>query len=120
MQEGGTEIRWVHSESMPADGLTKGSGPARSVLAGFLTKGYWRLTHDEEFTSSKKRRALGRTDILDDGVERSPFFPSVEDTDDEDTGYTVTHVPIPDLDDWLVVAATSPCQSCLHDSEVMI
>ena len=75
MKEGGTELRWVHSESMPADGLTKGSGAARSVLVDFLTRGYWRLAHDETFTSSKKRRAQGRSDILDDGVERPPYFP---------------------------------------------
>ena len=35
MQEGGKELRWVHSESMPANGLTKGSSAARSALADF-------------------------------------------------------------------------------------
>eukprot|EP00974_Lingulodinium_polyedra_P101507 9833229-Lingulodinium_polyedra.AAC.1 len=75
MSEGGTELRWVHSEAMPADGLTKGSSAARAVLQDFLTRGYWRLVRDPEFTSAKKRRAQGRSDILDDGVERPPFFP---------------------------------------------
>ena len=89
MKEGGTELRWVHSESMPADGLTKGSGAARSVLTDFLTRGYWRLAHDETFTSSKKRRAQGRTDILDDGVERPPFFPDDGEERDEDSFGTV-------------------------------
>ena len=77
MEEGATEARWVHSESMPADGLTKGSSAARSVLADFLTRGYWRLTYDKSYTSSKKRRAQGRLDILDDGVERPPLFPTL-------------------------------------------
>ena len=44
---------------MPADGLTKGSHSARAVLGGFLTRGYWRLVHDSQFTSAKKRRAQG-------------------------------------------------------------
>ena len=33
--------------------------------------------------SSKKRRAEGRTDILDDGVERPPFLPEALEEDDE-------------------------------------
>ena len=85
MEEGATELRWVHSEAMPADGLTKGSCAARSVLADFLTRGYWRLVQDPSFTSAKKRRLQGREDILDDGIEREPFFPSpdcAEDLDD--------------------------------------
>ena len=86
LEEGATEVRWVHSESMPADGLTKGTSAARSVLADFLTRGYWRLTLDDSFQSSKKRRAAGRTDILDDGVERPPMFPTLRDEAELDWG----------------------------------
>ena len=69
---------------MPADGLTKGSCAARSVLADFLTRGYWRLVQDATFTSAKKRRQQGREAILDDGVEREPFFPAPDCDEDED------------------------------------
>ena len=66
MEEGTAELRWVHSGAMPADGLTKGSCAARSVLADFLIRAYWRLVQDPTFTSAKKRRQQGREDILDD------------------------------------------------------
>eukprot|EP00959_Pyramimonas_sp_CCMP1952_P144358 3022004-Pyramimonas_sp.AAC.1 len=82
MEEGTAELRWVHSGAMPADGLTKGSCAARSVLADFLIRAYWRLVQDPTFTSAKKRRQRGREDILDGGVEREPFFPSVSPNDD--------------------------------------
>ena len=67
-----TELRWVHSEAMPADGLTKGSAAAHNVTLDFLTRGYWRLVKDENFTAAKKRH---RADILDDGVVRDPIVP---------------------------------------------
>ena len=95
MEEGATELRWVHSEAMPADGLTKGSSAARSVLADFLTRGYWRLVQDPSFTSAKKRRQQGREDILDDGVEREPFFPASGDAEDPDD----YEVPVDFIDD---------------------
>ena len=95
MEEGATELRWVHSEAMPADGLTKGSSAARSVLADFLTRGYWRLVQDPSFTSAKKRRQQGREDILDDGIEREPFFPASGDTEDLDD----YEVPMDFIDD---------------------
>ena len=54
------------------------------MLADFLTRGYWRLVQDPSFTSAKKRRQQGREDILDDGVEREPFFPATDNSEDPD------------------------------------
>ena len=48
------------------------------MLADFLYRGYRRITYDQEFTSAKKRRAQGRLDILDDGVELPLFSPTEE------------------------------------------
>ena len=78
-----TELRWVHSEAMPADGLTEGSTAAHQVTMDFLTRGYWRLVRDDTFTAARKRKAAGREDILDDGIVRKPFLPTYND-DDED------------------------------------
>ena len=106
----GTIMRWVHSEAMPADGLTKDSKQAHNVLLDFLTRGYWRLVQDESFTASKKRKAQGREDILDDGVVRAGMLPTdpTEEMDPE-LGSSWTG-----SSSWWVSAFTSEC-----DDDVM-
>ena len=42
------QMRWVHSEAMPAEGLTKGSMSARTVLFDFIMRGYWRIVKAPE------------------------------------------------------------------------
>ena len=87
MHESSTTMRWVHSAALLADGLTKSSAASRMILIDFLTRGYWRLKHDAEFTSAKKTRAAGREDILDDGIVRDdigvPQFDDPEPMEEE-------------------------------------
>ena len=107
-----TEMRWVHSEAMPADGLAKDSNRAHNVLLDFLTRGYWRLVRDDAITAAKKRKAAGRVDILDDGVIRDPVVPAADDLLDdpmqieEYTSYVAGYTPLfpSDVAVWVATA----------------
>ena len=75
MQESDVDFRWVHGGAMLADSLTKKGYPARGVVESFLSKGCrWKIVHDENFVSNKKRKAAGEGDLED----RQP-----DDDDDE-------------------------------------
>ena len=83
-----TLLRWVHSEAMAADGLTKTSAPAVQTTMQFYTRREWSLVHDPTFTSAKKRKARGH-DILET-IEYNPVeaIPMYED-DDPETDYEI-------------------------------
>eukprot|EP00959_Pyramimonas_sp_CCMP1952_P081739 1707531-Pyramimonas_sp.AAC.1 len=50
----------VQSRAQIADGLTKGNWQVFGVRKLFLDKQEWRLIYDENFTSARKRAALGK------------------------------------------------------------
>ena len=60
-----TELRWIHSEAMIADALTKCSAKAWNRLERFLSTGIWKLVDDPDFTSSKKRNQMGLDELAD-------------------------------------------------------
>ena len=84
-----TIVRWVHSEAMVVDGMTKLNGTkARATTMEFATKGGWRLVHDELFTAAKKRSkdlhrlaVPGDTDPGEPEPERPPVVPEYIDED---------------------------------------
>ena len=90
MAKTGTELRWVHSEAMIADGLTKdqvsaGGRVASGTTLDFARQASWRIVHDPDFVSAKKRRARGIHDVLatpDD--TRPPIVPELDADDDDD------------------------------------
>eukprot|EP00959_Pyramimonas_sp_CCMP1952_P243242 5084510-Pyramimonas_sp.AAC.1 len=77
-------LRWVHSEAMIADGLTKLEAPALQVTLAFYVKQQWALVQDPSFTSSKRRKIM-KKDTLDtiDDENRPPVVPSYSDEDPE-------------------------------------
>jgi hypothetical protein len=51
---------------MLADSLTQKGYPARGVVESFLAKGCrWKIVHDENFASNKRRKAAGEGDLED-------------------------------------------------------
>ena len=50
-----TMLRWVHSEAMAADGLTKLNPSAMATALDFAQRGWWRIVQDTSFTAAKKR-----------------------------------------------------------------
>ena len=54
LSDGGTEIRWVHSDAQLADALTKGLTHG-GALQKVLVEGKWTIVHDPLFTAAKKR-----------------------------------------------------------------
>lgn len=54
-----TGTRWVHSEAMLADGLTKQGGAAASSLRLFLDRHRWSIVYDPEGLSAKNRKKAG-------------------------------------------------------------
>ena len=58
-----TPLRWVHSNAMVADVLTKGNPAVFERALRFATSGRWRLIDDPSFTSAKKRAKQGLDDL---------------------------------------------------------
>ena len=87
MNETQTTVRWVHSEAMVCDSMTKvNSAVARETTMSFATRPLWRLIHDESFTAAKRRKHLGRLDAVPE-EEATPFtgppaVPEFLDTDE--------------------------------------
>ena len=78
MHQTGATLKWVHSHGQVADAFTKDSQEARGAYEELVKKGfYWRLVHDSEYTSAKRRLklGLGRLDAVpknkDEGQETS-------------------------------------------------
>ena len=64
LQTSGVVLRWVHSQAQLADALTKiAVGPLR-LLNHFLSQCTWKLVHDPNFESARKRAVAGKG-ILD-------------------------------------------------------
>ena len=85
LAETNTTVRWVHSEAMVVDAMTKaGSGKARETTLDFATRDMWRLVHDETFTAAKHRAK--DLDRLADNPKVEPFSgpPAVPDYTDDD------------------------------------
>ena len=85
LAETNTTVRWVHSEAMVVDAMTKaGSGKARETTLDFATRDMWRLVHDETFTAAKRRAK--DLDRLADNPKVEPFAgpPVVPDYTDDD------------------------------------
>ena len=64
IQDGGALVRWVHSEANPADGFTKIDAKSLEPLMAVIMTGMWKLVHDPEFISSRKRKEAG-TGVLE-------------------------------------------------------
>ena len=63
----GAELRWVHSASMLANSLSKPS-EAGELDAFFERGGRWRIVHDAEFVSARRRaqQGLGRLEAAEE------------------------------------------------------
>ncbi len=61
---GNAAPRWVHSQALLGDVLTKSSAGLVGRMLRFLSTGQWRLVGDSMFTSARKRAAAG-LDVLD-------------------------------------------------------
>ena len=61
MHDGGALVRWVHSESNRADGLTKIDAKSLEPLMAVITRSRWKLVNDPDFVSSKNGRKLDET-----------------------------------------------------------
>ena len=59
----GTPLRWVHSNAMVADVLTKGNAAVFDRALRFATSGRWRLIDDPSLTSAKKQAKQGLDDL---------------------------------------------------------
>eukprot|EP00969_Alexandrium_andersonii_P336265 14863648-Alexandrium_andersonii.AAC.1 len=57
MQDGATKLRWVHSDAMLANSLTK-KGERWQIENYYRGQCSWKLIHDERFMSAKNRRKL--------------------------------------------------------------
>ena len=58
MEATGLKVRWVNGDSQLANSLTKAQEP-HQLLEFFRRGGCWRIVHDPELTSGRKRRQLG-------------------------------------------------------------
>jgi hypothetical protein len=77
-----TIVRWVHSEAMVVDGMTKLDAPkARATTMDFATRGHWRLVQDHTFTAAKKRDKSA--DRLAHEA-RPPIVPEMPDDDESE------------------------------------
>ena len=89
MSQTGCLIRWVPSEAIVVDGMTKlSSQVARDTTMSFAKQTTWRVVQDNKFTAAKKRERIGRLADMDDNdnVDRTAVFvPSyIEEDDAED------------------------------------
>ena len=58
MELNGVVLKWVNSDAMLANGMTKKSGAHQ--VSEYLRTGRWKVVYDEAFTSAKKRKAVGK------------------------------------------------------------
>ena len=58
MSATGLQIRWVNGDSQLANSLTKEHEP-HQIFEYFRRGGYWRITHDPQLLSGRKRKQLG-------------------------------------------------------------
>ena len=66
--QAGTNLRWLHSHAMLADGMTKDNNQACQLMRQFLMTLHWKLVIDKNFISARKRSAAGKG-ILEDADE---------------------------------------------------
>ena len=66
-----TDARWIHSLANPADGLTKDEAKSQEALLRLVQKKCWRLVHDPNFESSRKRQASGKSPFAEDDDHRA-------------------------------------------------
>ena len=95
MSQTGCLVRWVHSEAMVVDGMTKWSSQvARDTTMSFAKQSTWRVVQDDKFTAAKKRTNIGRLADMDenDSVDRTAVFvPSYTEEDDAEDFASYTY-----------------------------
>jgi len=57
--------RWVHSQAQLGDSLTKEFVEASRLMAAFLRDGRWRIVHDPNFESARRRAKEGLSILAD-------------------------------------------------------
>ena len=65
LRRAGCLLRWLASDYDLADALTKKRAESRLGLLKFLRTGFWSIKFDPSFTSSKKRKRMGKSAISD-------------------------------------------------------
>ena len=70
-----TQLRWVHSDAMLANSLTKGN-ELHQLQLYFDSGCRWRIVHDDKFMSAKKRRAKGQPALDHGSIENYPYVPA--------------------------------------------
>ena len=76
MEDANCEQRWVHSQAQLGDSLTKESLEASRLMMTFLKEGKWRIVHDPNFESARKRAKAGLKILEADGDQEMQQQPT--------------------------------------------